>query len=160
MFDNSLWAFVGLILFFVVIAYYKVPGMLTGALDKRSDAIRDELEQARKLREDAARLLAEYQARRVAAEKDAAEIVANAQAEAKRMAADAEVAIADMIERRKKAVEVKIAQAEQAAVAEVRAIAADVAVQAATRILGDKVTGDVAAGLVSKSIADVKARLN
>ncbi len=65
-----------------------------------------------------------------------------------------------MIERRKKAVEVKIAQAEQAAVAEVRAIAADVAIQAATRILGDKVQGDVAANLVSKSIADVKARLN
>lgn len=160
MFDNTLWAFVGLILFLLVLAWFKVPGMLTGALDKRSTAIRDELAEAKRLREQAQALLVEYQAKRVAAEREAAEIVEEAKAEAKRLAAEAETAIAEMIERRKRAVEVKIAQAEQAAVAEVRAVAADVAIKAATRILGDKVRGDVAAGLLGKSIEEVKARLN
>lgn len=160
MFTNTLWAFVGLILFLLVLVYYKVPGMLTGALDKRGDKIRDDLDQARRLREEAAALLAEYQAKRAAAEKEAAEIVESAKAEAERLAAEASASLADMIERRKKAVETKIAQAEQAAVAEVRAVAADVAIRAATAILGDKVKGDLAAGLVANSIADVKARLN
>jgi len=160
MFDNTLWAFVGLILFLLVLVWFKVPGMLTGALDKRTTAIRDELAEAKKLREQAQALLVEYQGKRAAAEREAAEIVEEAKAEAKRLAAEAETAIGEMIERRKKAVEFKIAQAEQAAVAEVRAVAADVAVRAATRILGDKVQGDVAAGLVGKSIEEVKARLN
>lgn len=160
MFDNSLWAFVGLLLFIGVLFYYGVPGMLLGALDKRADGISAALAEARKLREEAQALLAEYSAKRAAAEKEAADIVAGAKAEADRIAADAEVAIKDMIDRRTRAVETKIAQAETAAVAEVRAIAADVAIRAATRILEQKVQGDVAAQLVSRGIADVKARLN
>jgi F-type H+-transporting ATPase subunit b len=160
MFDNTLWAFVGLVLFLAMLVYLGVHRTAFGMLDKRAVAIRDELDQARRLREEAQGLLAEYQAKRTAAEREAADIVENAKAEAIRLTADAEVSIKDMIERRKKSVETKIAQAETAAIAEVRAVAAEVAIQAATRLLKDKVPGDVASGLVAKGIADVKARLN
>ena len=65
-----------------------------------------------------------------------------------------------MIERRTRATETKIAQAENQALAEREALAADVAVRAATRILETRVTGDVAADILERSIRDVKARLN
>ncbi len=95
MLDNTTWAFVGLILFFVVLGYFGVYGMVAKMLDKRAEAVNAELGEAQRLRKEAEALLAEYQQKRVAAEKDAAEIIAHAEAEAKRMTADAEVALKD-----------------------------------------------------------------
>ncbi|WP_181705879.1 ATP F0F1 synthase subunit B [Chthonobacter rhizosphaerae] len=160
MFDATIWAFVGLILFFVLIGALGVFRTIGTMLDKRGIMIANELDEARRLREQAQALLVEYQGKRAAAEAEAAEIVENAKAEAARLAADAEVSLKDLVDRRTKATETKIAQAETQALAEVRALAADVAVRAATQILSTKVKGPVAADLLTRSIADVKARLN
>lgn len=160
MLDNTWWTFIGLVLFLALLGYLGVFGKVTGLLDDRAKRIANELEEARRLREEAQALLAEYQKKRLAAEKEAAEIVETAKAEAVRMTEEAEAALKDMIDRRTRATETKIAQAESQAIAEVKALAADVAVRAATRILEQKVPGKVAADLVEKSIADVKARLN
>lgn len=160
MLDATWWTFIGLILFLALLAYLGVFRKIGGALDQRASDIARELDEARRLREEAQALLAEYQKKRLAAERDAAEIIEGAKSEADRLTADAEIALQEMIERRTRAVETKISQAEAQALAEVKAVAADVAIQAASRILADKVPGDVGASLLSKSIADVKARLN
>ncbi|WP_370674868.1 ATP F0F1 synthase subunit B [Pleomorphomonas sp. PLEO] len=158
MLDNTTWAFVGLILFFVVLAYYGVFGTVGRMLDKRGEEVTAELEAAQRLRREAEALLAEYQQKRAAAEKDAAEIIAHAEDEAKRMTADAEVALKELIEHRTRTVEAKIAHAEAAAVAEVRAVAIDMAIAASRRLLTEKVQGEVAADLISKGVDEVKAR--
>lgn len=160
MLDNTTWAFVGLVLFFVVLAYYGVFGKVGRMLDKRAEQVTAELDAAQLLRREAEALLAEYQQKRAAAEKDAAEIIAHAEAEAKRMTADAEVALKELIEHRTRTVEVKIAHAEAAAVAEVRAVAVDMAIAASKRLLKEKVQGEVAADLISKGVDEVKARFS
>ena len=158
--DATFFALVALILFFGVIAYFKIPAVITKNLDDRADKIRDELNEARRLREEAQSLLADYQRKRREAEGEADAIIADAKEEAERLTAETNAALAEMIERRTKAAESKIAQAESQAISEVRARAADVAVSAAERILSSKVSGSVADGLLTKSIEDVKARLN
>ncbi len=70
--DATFWATVALVIFLGIMIYVKVPGMITKSLDDRADRIRDELEQARRLREEAQELLAEYQRKRKEAEKEAA----------------------------------------------------------------------------------------
>lgn len=79
--DATFYALVGLILFFVLIAYLKVPGMVGKALDARADKISNELAEAKRLREEAQSLVAEYQRKRKDAEAEAASIVAAAQRE-------------------------------------------------------------------------------
>lgn len=160
MLDNTTWAFVGLVLFFGVLAYYGVFGKVGSMLDKRGEEVTAELDAAQRLRREAEALLAEYQQKRAAAEKDAAEIIAHAEAEAKRMTADAEVALKELIEHRTRTVEAKIAHAEAAAVAEVRAVAIDMAIAASKRLLAEKVQGEVAADLISKGVDEVKARFS
>lgn len=160
MLDNTTWAFVGLVLFLIVIGYFGVYGMVGKMLDKRAEAVNAELGEAQRLRKEAEALLAEYQQKRVAAEKDAAEIIAHAEAEAKRMTADAEVALKELIEHRTRTVELKIAHAEAAAVAEVKAVAIDMAIAASKRLLEEKVKGDLAADLVAKGVAEVKERFS
>jgi F-type H+-transporting ATPase subunit b len=160
MLDNSWWAFIGLVLFLALLGYLGVFGKIGGFLDDRAKRISSELDEARRLREEAQALLAEYQKKRLAAEREAAEIVENAKSEAVRLTAEAEEALNEMIDRRTRASETKIGQAEQQALAEVKALAADLAVRAARQILEARVQGDVAADLIAKSISDVKARLN
>ena len=160
MLDNTTWAFVGLVLFLAVVGYFGVFGLFAKFLDKRGEVVSDELSQARQLRQEAEALLAEYQAKRAEAEMEAADIIASAEAEAARLAIDAKVALEDLIARRTKTVEARIALAEANAVAEVKAKAVDLAVAAATDILRTKVHGDVAADLIAKGIDEAKARLN
>lgn len=158
--DATFWAFIGLVLFIVVIFWVKVPGKIGASLDARAKKIENELEEARRLRDEAQSLLAEYQRKRREAEQEAEDIVAEAKAEAERLTQETNKALEEMIERRTKAAEVKIANAETQAVAEVRARAVDVAVAAAEKILAKKVSGKPAEALISDGIAEVKTRLN
>lgn len=158
--DATFWALVSLVLFIGLLLYLKVPAMVTKSLDDRADKIRDELEEARKLREDAQALLAEYQGKREAAEKEAADIVAAAKREATALASDAEQKTADFVKRRTAQAEQKILQAETDALSEVRSTAVEVAISAAEQIIAGKVTGTTASKLVKDGIAEVKAKLN
>lgn len=159
-FDATFWALIGLILFLALMIYIKVPGKIAEGLDKRSDDIRTELEEARRLREEAQALLAEYQRKQREAEREAEDIVSQAQREAKAMAAEAKAKLEAYVTRRQKQAEDKIALAEAQAVQDVRTRSVDVAIQAAEIIIADKVSGKLADELIGKSIKDVASKLN
>jgi F-type H+-transporting ATPase subunit b len=154
------WVAVAFALFIAVLIYAGAFKKATEALDQRSARIKAELDEARRLRDEAGKLLAEYQRRQREAEREAEAIVAEAKAEAERVAAEARAKTEDFIARRTKLAETKIGQAEAQAVADVRAAAADAAVAAAETILRDTTKGKVADDLVARGIADVKSKLN
>lgn len=158
--DAAFWAMIGLFIFLGLMVYLKVPGLVTGSLDKRAETIRDELEEARKLREEAQALLAEYQRRAREAESEAEDIIDQARREADGITTEARQRMEDYVANRTRQAEQKIAQAEAQAVQEVRAMSADVAVAAAERILTERVQGATATVLISDAIDDIKARLN
>jgi F-type H+-transporting ATPase subunit b len=158
--EAEFWVAVGFFLFIGVLVYYGVPKMMLDALDKRTTRIKAELDEARRLREEAEALLAEYQRKRQAADAEAEEIIAGARAEAERVAAEAKTRMEEFVARRSQVAEAKIAQAETQALADVRAAAAEAAVAAAEKILSQTAQGEVADRLVSQGIRDVKAKLN
>lgn len=155
--DASFWALVALVLFFVLLAYLKVPGMVGKSLDDRSEKIRADLDEARRLREEAQGLLAEYQRKRKDAEEEAEQIVASARREAEAVAKDSARKTEEFVERRTALAQQKIAQAEDQAIAEVKARAVDIAVEAARDIIAEK----AAAGKqFEKSLKEVRSRMN
>lgn len=160
MINDTFIALVGLVLFFVIVVVVGAPGRIIGVLDNRTNRIRGELDEARRSREEAQALLAEYQRKRRDAEAEAEQIVEDARKEAKRLSEEASRKLDEMVERRTKAAEQKIDQAEKQAIAEVRSRAAELAIAAASEILKDKVSGERAASLLDDSIDTVKARLN
>jgi F-type H+-transporting ATPase subunit b len=109
--DATFWATIALVIFVGVVLYLKVPGMLSKSLDERADRIRAELEDARKLREEAQQLLAEYQRKRKEAEKEAADIVEVAKREAALLAEEAHKKTEEYVARRTALAEQKIGQA-------------------------------------------------
>jgi|SRR6476659_9102547 F-type H+-transporting ATPase subunit b len=158
--EPETWVAIAFIILMVVFAYLGVHRTVLTALDHRSERIKAELDDARRLRDEAAKLLAEYKARRASAEREAEEIIAGARADAERIAAEAKTKMEDFVARRTKTAESKIALAEAQALADVRAAAADAAVTAASTILSQSVKGAVADDLLAKGIAEVKAKLN
>ena len=158
--DATAWATVALFIFIALIVYLKVPGMITRSLDQRAERIRNELDEARRLREEAQQLLADYQRRRKEAEREAEEIVQAARREAESIVTEGKARTEDYVARRNAMAEQKLAQAERDAVNEVRARAVDIAVAAAGRVIADKVDGSLEADLFKKSLADVRERMN
>ncbi len=158
--DAAFWALVGLVIFLGIMIYLKVPAVLTKSLDKRAETITAELDQARKLREEAQALLAEYQRKAREAESEAEEIIDQATREAEALGSEARARMEEYVTSRTKMAEEKIAQAEAQAIQEVRALSADVAIAAAERILTVRAKGDTADALVSAAIDDVKTKLH
>lgn len=158
--DATFWATVAFLIFLAIVFYMKVPGAISKSLDARADRIRTELEDARKLREEAQQLLAEYQRKRKEAEKDAADIVDAAKREADLLVADARKKTEDYVTRRTALAEQKIGQAERDAVNEVRSAAVDIAVEAARKLLADKAGTAGGAEFFKASLQEVKSKLN
>jgi F-type H+-transporting ATPase subunit b len=158
--DATFWALIALIIFLGILAYVKVPAKMAEGLDARADKIKSDLDEARRLREEAQELLVDYQRKRKEAEKEAGEILTAAKREAANLEKDAEVKAAEFVARRTALAEQKIEQAQAQAIVEVRASAVDIAVAAAGNILQGKASGATADKLISDGIAEVKARLN
>ena len=158
--DAEFWVAVAFVIFVAGMGYLGVHRMVAKSLDERAGRIKAELDEARKLKDEAAALLAQYQRKRQEAEGEAQDIIAGAKAEAERLAIEAKAKIEEFVARRTKMAETKIAQAEAQAAADVRAAAADAAVAAAEKILTQETKGSLAAELISKGIEDVRKKLN
>jgi len=155
--DAELFVALAFLLFSGAAIYFGLPNKINEMLDARAAAIKAELDEAARLRAEAAALLQSFEQKKVAAQADAENIVAQARAEAELIAKEAHQRMAEFVERRKQQAEQKIAMAEQQATAEVRAAAADAAVRAAAIVLKDEAKGDVGDQLVRDGISGLKA---
>ena len=158
--EPEFWVAVGFVILMGVFAYIGVHRTVLTALDHRSQRIKAELDDAQRIKQEAASLLGEYKARRASAEREAQDIIAAAKVDAERIASEAKAKMEDFVARRTKAAENKIALAEAQALADVRTAAANAAVAAASTILSQSVKGQVADNLVAKGITEVREKLN
>ena len=158
--DATFFAMIGLFLFFALLVWLKVPGMMGKSLDQRAAKITEELAEAKRLREEAQHLLAEYQRKRKEAEAEAAGIVAAAEREAAALTAEARQKTEEFVARRNALTEQKIKQAEAEAIQVVRAAAVDLAIAAAEKVVAAKADSNVQNNLFQSAVGEVKARLN
>lgn len=158
--EAEFWVAVAFVLFLGLMAYVGVHKTVINALDQRSARIKAELDEAQRLKDEAAKLLAEYKQKTGDAQREADAIVAGAKAEAERLAEEAHARLEEFVARRTKMAETKIAQAEAQALADVRSAAADAATSAAEKILLQTAKGKVADTLIAQGIEDVKKKLN
>ncbi|WP_298911766.1 F0F1 ATP synthase subunit B [uncultured Algimonas sp.] len=157
--SSEFWVLVPLFLFFALVAWKGGFRAMGGALDKRAEAIRDELDEARRLREEAQALLASYQRKQAEAEAQATEIVEKARRDAESMAAQARADLSERLQRRAAQAEAKIASAEAQALAEVRARAADLAVDTARDLIATELTASDRTRLFKDGLSQMNGTL-
>jgi F-type H+-transporting ATPase subunit b len=158
--ETENWVAVAFLLFLGLLAYLGVHRKVGASLDQRQARIKSELDEARRLRDEAQALLAEFERKGREAESEAEAIIAGAKVEAERIAAEAKGRMEDFVARRTKMAEAKIAQAEAQAISDVRSAAADAAVAAAEKILSAAAKGEVAVDLLKRGIEDVRKKFN
>jgi len=160
MIEAEAWVAIAFVIFLGILVYLGAHRRVIDGIDQRQARIKAELEEARRLREEAQALLVEYQRKRHDADREAETIIATANAEAERLAAEGKTRLEDFVARRTKMAETKIAQAEAQALADVRSSAADAAVAAAEKILSTTAKGKIADDLVVRGIADLRKGFN
>lgn len=157
--STTFWVGVAFAIFFI--ATFK-PGkrILTQALDTRIARIREEVEEAQRLREEAQAMLAGYQRRQREAIQEAEQIIDHAREEAERFRAKAEADMEESIARREQQAADKIAQAEAAALEEIREKVVDMAIDATARLLEKKMAGKAGEQAVADAIGDIPNKLH
>ena len=157
--DPTTWTGIALIIFILVLMYFGVPGAMASGLDSRRFAIRDELEEARKLREEAQSLLATNQRKQRDAEGEVEEIERLARNEAEQATAEARTQLAEIVERRRRSAEDRITRSEAQASVEIRSFVAAVAIGAAREVIGSQITTDQDASLIQKATGELDTQL-
>ncbi len=158
--DAEFWVAVGFVTVVGIFIYRRLPAFAGRVLDERAVKISNELNEARRLRDEAEALLGEYKRKAAQAEKEAEGILAEARAEASRFASEAREQLKAQIERRTLQAQEKIAQAEAAAVAEIRGLAADVATAAAEKLIAARIDESRARALIAGSLSELSDKLN
>ena len=151
---------ISFVAFIALIVYLKVPGKIFGLLDARATKIRGELDEARRLREEAQSLLASYERKQKEVVGHAEAIIAHARTDAERAAAEAQDALKLSIARRLKAAEDQIASAEASVLRDVRDKAAAIAIAAASEVIAKNMGKKDGASLIDDAIETVGDKLH
>lgn len=158
--DSSVWVLVGFIIVVGILLSQGVIRRLRTFLDGRANQIEQQLDEARNIREEAQKILADYQKRQREAEGEAESIIALAKADAKAMKSEAKAKLDEQVARRTQAAHERIARAEAQALAEVRAQTADLSIAAAREIIKSRTDGAAQKHLLDRAIADIRGKLN
>jgi F-type H+-transporting ATPase subunit b len=158
--EAELWVGVGVLIFFGLLVYLKVPGAAGRALDARGAKIKAALDEAQRLRDEASALLAAIKARHAAAETQAGDLVREAELEAQRFAEEARVKLEDQIRRRTALADRRIAIAEAQAAQDVKAAAVELAAKLAEDVLAARLADQKTDPLVDKAIGELTTRLH
>ena len=159
-FEPEFWVLVAFIVFLAIVVWAGGLRAITEGLDSRGKRVQAELDEAKRLRDEATAVLADYRRRREEAEREAEAIIASAREEAERASREAHERMTDFVARRTAAAEAKIAQAETQAFAQVRAAAAEAAVRVSETILREEVRGEKGQELLARSLADIRTKLH
>jgi F-type H+-transporting ATPase subunit b len=154
-FDATMLVSLAMLVVIGIAIWKKVPAMIAGALDKQIAGIKEQLDAATNLRAEAEAIKAEYEAKAKQAAADSETMKANAVEEAKLIIANAKKDATAMVARRAKMAEDKIAAAETAAIADVRATAAATAAAAAEHLIISSTDAKADAILIDGSIASL-----
>jgi F-type H+-transporting ATPase subunit b len=160
LFEPEFWVAVSFFLFLGVVIYLGVHKKIASALDARAASIAKDLDEAKRLREEAEQVLADYRRKEGDAAKEAEAIISLASKEAEILAAETRRSMKEHFERRMKLAEDKISRAEADALRDVRVTAVDAAIAAARAVIADKLTPEAADKLVKQGIDALKGKLN
>lgn len=157
--DPTFWVAIAFVLF-IALTFKPLKNAMMGGLDKKIETIKAQVDEAARLREEAQSLLAEYERKQAKGAKHAEEIVAAARKDAEESRTRAEADLQEALVRQEKASLLKIEQAEEKAIQEVRSMAVELAISAATKLITERVDGKDGDALIDKAIKDLPNKLH
>ena len=153
---DATWVAIGFVLFILMLIYFKVPGQITKILDNRAEKIKNELDEARKLREEAQAILADFQKKNNEAEKSAKALIDEAKKLAKNYEKEAKSKFDENMERRKKLLDEKLKRAEVEALNQIKNDITDIVFDAIDKTLSnDNINKDASDRIIDSGIKEI-----
>tara|TARA_E500000178_G_scaffold52718_3_gene48631 strand:- start:14159 stop:14638 length:480 start_codon:yes stop_codon:yes gene_type:complete len=153
---DATWVAIGFILFILLLVYFKVPGQITKILDNRANKIRSELDEAKKLREEAQAMLADFQKKNKDAEKNAKALIDEARKLAKNYEKDAKSKFDENMERRKKLLDEKLKRAEVEALNQIKNDITDIVFDAIDKSLSNNnINSEASDKIINNGIKEI-----
>lgn len=152
--DPAVWVAISFAIF-AVGAFVFGRGALLAKLDNRIAAIRQEIDTAGALRQEAQELLAQYQRKQAEATQEAQTIVQNAKRHADEIRKQAEASLEAASERREQQLRERLRRMEEATLQDIRAHAAALAVKATAEIIAERMDDTAQTRLIDDSIKQV-----
>ena len=159
MFDATFFVALSFVLFVIFVIWAGLPSTIIKSLDDRSDQIKKELDEARILHEEAQKLLAAEKRKLEQCDAEVEEILKQASEQASLITEKSNNLLKEEIQRKQKQADLKIAQARDEAIREVKDKASELSLIIAKEYLKENIDDNVASDLIDKSISDLKDNL-
>ena len=159
MFDATFFVALSFVLFVVFVIWAGLPSTIIKSLDDRSEQIKKELDEARILHEEAQKLLAAEKRKLEQCDAEVEDILKQASEQATLITEKSNKLLKEEIQRKQKQADLKIAQARDEAIREVKAKASELSLIIAKEYLKENIDDNVASDLIDKSISDLKDNL-
>ena len=159
MFDATFFVALSFVLFVFFVIWVGLPSTIIKSLDERSEKIKNELDEARALHEEAQKLLANEKRKLEKCDSDVKEILKKASDQAALITEKSNILLQEEIKRKQKQADIKIDQAKDDAIREVKAKAAELSLIIAKEYLKENIDDKISSDLIDKSIVDLKNNL-
>ena len=159
MFDATFFVALSFVLFVIFVIWAGLPSTIIKSLDDRSEQIKKELDEARILHEEAQKLLAAEKRKLEQCDAEVEEILKQASEQASLITEKSNNLLKEEIQRKQKQADLKIAQARDEAIREVKDKASELSLIIAKEYLKENIDDNVASDLINKSISDLKDNL-
>jgi F-type H+-transporting ATPase subunit b len=159
MFDATFFVAVSFFLFVGLVIWIGLPRSILNSLDERSLRIQKELNEARKLHEEAQSLLAKEKRKLEKCDTEVQEILKRASEQALLLSENSKKLLEEEVIRKQKQADLKIIQARDEAIREVRSKATDISVLIAKEYLRENIDDQISSDIIDKSIEELKSKL-
>lgn len=157
--DPTFWVAASFAIFMALFLKYLLP-KITSGLDSRASAIREQLEQAEKLRAEAEALLATYKKQEKEAAKQAKALVATAEKDAEAIRIKAAEELKQSLARRRAQAEESIQRAEAEAVREIRQQLVSMATDTARKTIAARLESSKEDPAITRAIAAIEQQIH
>ena len=157
--NASFWVAVSFFIFFGFLIFLKIPNKINGVLNNKIDEIKKELEESRKLKEEAKKLLSHYESKIDKSKKETKQIIETSRTQSEKMILNKMEKFHHMIEGKKKNAELKIAQMKENALKDIKNLSIKISIKTAENIIKNSIDKNKLGNLYLKNLEQIKMKL-
>lgn len=157
--DSTFWVAISFFIFFGLLIYLKVPQKINLLLDNSINVIKNEIEEAEKIKNETKKLLNDSQIKIDNAQKESQKIIETAKAESEKMIIEVNEKFFLASENRKKLADQKIEQIKNIAIKEIKNTSIKIAIESTEKIIQTSIDKSKLDTIYQENLEDIKKSL-
>ena len=159
MIDATFWVAISFFIFIAGLVYLKVPQKINGSLINQIKEIKNELNEAEKLKEEAKNLLSDYESKIDKSKKETKEIINLAKKNSEELILEKTQKFHEIMDNKKRMIEQKIIQMKENALKDIKNISIKISLEVAENLIKKSIDKSKLEKLYIKNLEQTKSAL-